>query len=162
MRKYNCRFESLGTELFFGDGFICEQISFRRPHEPALRDEKISYAAEMLTSMIDWNDSFYNRDVMEKLKKLGIGRFQFPAMLGCFLDGESYKDVVVASGVRVGLYEIQLGLRIWQEDDQDHNAFTYLTIPLKNTFGYIVLRDQVNYKEKAKISWSNGMVTGIT
>lgn len=162
MKKFNCRFESLGTEIFFSEGFICEQVSFRRPHEPGLRDEKMSYAAEMFTSMINWEDFSCNRDVMPQLNKLGIGRYQFPAMLRSFLDGENYKDVVIASGVRVGLYEIQFGLRIWQEDDQAHNAYTYLTIPLKDTFGYIILRDQVKYDEKVKITWSNGMVTGVT
>lgn len=162
MKKYDCRFESLGTELFFDDGFICEQISFRRSGEPALREERLAYAADMLTSFIDFNDASCNRFVMKYLENIGIGRYQFQEMLRCFLDGESYKDMVVASGVRVGLYEIQLGLRIWQEDDQEHNAFSYLVIPLKRSFGYIVLRDMKNYDEKIKISWSHGMVTSVS
>ncbi len=158
MRKYDCRFESLGTEFFFDDGFICEEITFCSLGEPALREERLAYAADKLTSMINFDDASCNRYVMEKLEKLGIGKYQFPEMLRCFLDGETYKDVVIASGVRVGLYEIQLGLRIWQEDDQGHNAYTYLVIPLKRSFGRIVLQDMKNHRGKAKISWSHGMV----
>lgn len=161
LRKYDCRFESLGTELFFEDGFICEQISFQRGHEPALRDEKLSYAADMLTSMINFDDASCNRSVMQRLKELGIGQYQFREMLKCFLDGENYKDMVIASGVRVGLYEIQLGLRIWRENDPEHNAYTYLVIPLKRTFGYIVLRDLKKHDERVKIAWSYGMVTNV-
>lgn len=162
MRKYDCRFESLGTEIFFGDGLICEDISFRKPHEPALMDEKIAYAAETLTSMFDWNDLFYNRDVLDKLEKLGIGRHQFPAMLGCLLSGDNYKDVVCVNGIRVSLYEIQFILRIWREDDDDHAACSYLVIPLKDSSGRMVLRDLVKYDEKVKITWEKGLVTGVT
>ena len=161
MKQYNCRFESLGTEFFFDEGFICEQASFERFSEPALRDEKMSYIADALAALINWEDVFYDREVLARLKDLGIERYQFPAMLRCFLDGEPYKDMVLATGLRIGLYEIQLGLRIWREDDEEHNAYSYLSIPLGRSSGFITLQGMSNHMRKVKIAWKNGMVNEI-
>lgn len=164
MKKYKCKFESEGLEVFFDNGIMCETITFYRPNEPALRTERLEYAASMLNALINRNktETTRNLEVYRWLEKAGVAHYELKDMLLSFLNGECYKDVVRAEGLRVSMYEIHIGLQILRVDDDEHFAFSYLTIPLEDTGGRIVVRDTNVMKDKVIIAWEHGMIQRIS
>jgi hypothetical protein len=137
-------------------------ITFQRHGEPALHRERMAYAASMMAAFANKLDAPVNLEVTRWLEDAGIAHRELQDMLKAILNGEKYRDLVQASAVRVGMYEIQFGLRIERNDDPEHFAFSYLVIPLSDSYGRMVLRDSLRVREKVIIVWEAGKIRKIT
>ena len=164
MKRYKNKFVSEGVEFFFDNSLIFDSITFNHSNEPPLRRDRLEYAASTIAAMInqDKKAATRNADVFRWLEQAGVARDELKEMLKCLMDGKCYKDVVRATGLRISMLEIHIGLQIVRMDDEEHFAFSYLSIPLVDTGGRIVFRDSEIKMFKAYVVWDHGMIQRIS